>query len=376
MKNIFLGLLIAGIVSACGSNKATKEEDPIQNTNIISGEEKEENAEETKIEEAIEETKEVATEEAPIEETPPPVEEEKGECIESPDECVNRWGIYLYPNGDCYQGYFKDSKRDGDGTLIKANGSKITAFWKNDEEAGERARDIGRTMEMKFDPIKLKQSCTNIINETLFGKPDKPEPKSNSEQNSEQVSLEDCSGEDQFSKLLHKIATKLGRSCGIAESFLSSADSFISELQNNLSKVASTNTPVEKKSELITTILNYFENDKSCIELGENKTCTPLQSLLSSLVALGDTAYSVKLDFQGNNKLGEIKKLNDDLYQISIAKWEQFITCKQEDEACDITYSNRIFNIVFHNKLMWNMKVRTITLKEFLTETEYAQRQQ
>jgi hypothetical protein len=374
MKNIFLGLLIVGIVSACATNKATKEEESSQNTNIINGDEKEENAEQTKQEEAVvEETKEVIKEVPIIEETPAPVEEQaKGECIESPDECVNRWGIYLYSNGDCYQGYFKDSQRDGDGTLIKANGSKISAFWKNDEEAGERARDIGRTMEMKFDPIKLKQSCTNIINEALFGKPEKSEPKSNSQQ----VSLENCSGEDQFSKLLHKIATKLERSCGIAESFLSSADSFISELQNNLSKVASTNTPVEKKSELITTILNYFESDKSCIELGENKACMPLQTLLSDLVALSDTAYSVKLDFQGKNKLGEIEKLNDDLYQISIGKWERFINCKQEDEACDVNYSHRIFNIIFHNKLVWNMKVRTITLKEFLTETEYAQRQQ
>ena len=229
-------------------------------------------------------------------------------------------------------------------------------------------------MEMKFDPIKLKQSCTNIINQALFGTPEKDKPKANSEPVS--ISLESCSGEDQFSKLLHKIATQLGRSCEIAESFLSSVDDFISELQNNLSKVASTKTPLAKKSELITTTLNYFENDKSCIEVGESKICIPLQTLLSDLVTLNDTAHTVKLNFQGKNKLGEIKKLEDDLYRFSISKWERFIICKQEDEACDITYSHRKFNIIFHNKLVWNMKVRTITLNEFLTEAEYAQRQQ
>ncbi|WP_069472481.1 hypothetical protein [Candidatus Marithrix sp. Canyon 246] len=77
---------------------------------------------------------------------------------------------------------------------------------------------------------------------------------------SEQVSLQSCSSQDKYSKLLYKIATQLGRSCEIAKYFLSSVDNFISELQNNLSKLGSTQTPVEKKSKLITTILNYFEN--------------------------------------------------------------------------------------------------------------------
>jgi hypothetical protein len=54
-------------------------------------------------------------------------------CLESPDNCMNQWGLYVYENGDCYEGYFRNGKKDGSGTLY-SNGKKVLRRF------GERAR--------------------------------------------------------------------------------------------------------------------------------------------------------------------------------------------------------------------------------------------
>ncbi len=84
-------------------------------------------------------------------------------CMESPDKCINRWGIFLYGYEDCYQGYFKDGKRDGDGILYSSNKEALKSFWKLDQELGEDARTLGRALEMRYDPIKLEKHCTDFM---------------------------------------------------------------------------------------------------------------------------------------------------------------------------------------------------------------------
>lgn len=80
-------------------------------------------------------------------------------CMESPDKCINRWGIFLYGYEDCYQGYFKDGKKDGDGILYSSNKQPIHSFWLQNKEVGEDGRTLGRALEMRYDPIKLKKDC-------------------------------------------------------------------------------------------------------------------------------------------------------------------------------------------------------------------------
>jgi regulator of replication initiation timing len=86
-----------------------------------------------------------------------------GGCLESPDNCTNRWGIYLYKNGDCYEGYFKNGQKDGDGTLYLTNNTRIETFWQNDKKVGEIGRTFGKTMEEKYDPINLKRTCQDVM---------------------------------------------------------------------------------------------------------------------------------------------------------------------------------------------------------------------
>lgn len=80
-------------------------------------------------------------------------------CMESPDKCINRWGIFLYGYEDCYQGYFKDGKKDGDGILYSSNKEPLQSFWIQNKEVGEDGRTLGRALEMRYDPIKLKKDC-------------------------------------------------------------------------------------------------------------------------------------------------------------------------------------------------------------------------
>jgi hypothetical protein len=80
-------------------------------------------------------------------------------CMKSPDKCMNRWGIFLYENEDCYEGYFKNGKKDGDGILYSPNKEALKGFWKQDQELGEDARTLGRALEMRYDPIKLEKNC-------------------------------------------------------------------------------------------------------------------------------------------------------------------------------------------------------------------------
>ncbi len=96
-------------------------------------------------------------------ETEIPEIENIGGCLESPDNCTNRWGIYLYENGDCYEGYFKNGQKDGDGTLYITNNTRIETFWQNDKNVGEIGRTFGKTMEEKYDPINLERTCQDVM---------------------------------------------------------------------------------------------------------------------------------------------------------------------------------------------------------------------
>ena len=89
-----------------------------------------------------------------------PVEEEENfGCLESPDNCMNRWGLYVYDNGSCYEGYFKNGKKDGSGILYHPDNMRIETFWHKDKNVGEENRTFGKTMEEKYDPISLKKTC-------------------------------------------------------------------------------------------------------------------------------------------------------------------------------------------------------------------------
>ena len=50
-------------------------------------------------------------------------------------------GTMRYPNGDVYEGEFKQDKREGRGTYRKANGQVGVSCWKADKLVGEGGTD-------------------------------------------------------------------------------------------------------------------------------------------------------------------------------------------------------------------------------------------
>ena len=46
------------------------------------------------------------------------------------------YGIYYYANGDQYEGYFENSKFNGEGTYYYADGHEDTGQWVDDEFQG------------------------------------------------------------------------------------------------------------------------------------------------------------------------------------------------------------------------------------------------
>ncbi len=53
------------------------------------------------------------------------------------DDAYNGLGKYIWAEGDEYEGNFTDGKREGFGTFRHANGNLYTGNWKNDEEEGD-----------------------------------------------------------------------------------------------------------------------------------------------------------------------------------------------------------------------------------------------
>lgn len=49
----------------------------------------------------------------------------------------NSLGVYTYPNGDRYDGEWKDDQKSEKGTMYYANGGKYEGELKNDEKNGE-----------------------------------------------------------------------------------------------------------------------------------------------------------------------------------------------------------------------------------------------
>jgi hypothetical protein len=59
----------------------------------------------------------------------------KGGCAEG--NCISSWGIFVYNNGDCYEGYNQSNKRHGRGTMHYKNwGEKYVGDWLNDNRVG------------------------------------------------------------------------------------------------------------------------------------------------------------------------------------------------------------------------------------------------
>jgi len=59
----------------------------------------------------------------------------KNFCAEG--NCNNSWGIWVYKNGDCYEGYNQSNRRHGRGTMhYKSWGEKYTGDWIRDNRVG------------------------------------------------------------------------------------------------------------------------------------------------------------------------------------------------------------------------------------------------
>ena len=50
------------------------------------------------------------------------------------EEYGNGQGTYIYPNGEKYEGDWKNGKYHGHGTYSWSNGNKYVGEWKDDEE--------------------------------------------------------------------------------------------------------------------------------------------------------------------------------------------------------------------------------------------------
>ena len=61
--------------------------------------------------------------------------ENRGECIEG--DCGNGQGIYLWANGNKYEGLFKDGRAHGEGTSAWPDGEGYVGSWKNGLMHGE-----------------------------------------------------------------------------------------------------------------------------------------------------------------------------------------------------------------------------------------------
>ena len=46
-------------------------------------------------------------------------------------------GVWIYPNGDTYEGEFADGKRNGKGVYHYANGEEYNGDWVDDEKNGK-----------------------------------------------------------------------------------------------------------------------------------------------------------------------------------------------------------------------------------------------
>ena len=71
-------------------------------------------------------------------------------------DCQKRYGIYVYPEGNRYEGYWKNGKRHGNGIYTWINGDKYNGAWKKNKKNGKGtytfdsgAKYIGRWKEGK-----------------------------------------------------------------------------------------------------------------------------------------------------------------------------------------------------------------------------------
>jgi len=55
-------------------------------------------------------------------------------CVQG--DCQTGYGVYIWDDGEKYEGYWESGKRNGQGTNTFASGAKYTGFWKNDLKYG------------------------------------------------------------------------------------------------------------------------------------------------------------------------------------------------------------------------------------------------
>ena len=46
---------------------------------------------------------------------------------------MDGYGRYIYANGDVYYGYFVNHRKHGEGRIVKANGKVVEGFWQKDK---------------------------------------------------------------------------------------------------------------------------------------------------------------------------------------------------------------------------------------------------
>ena len=49
----------------------------------------------------------------------------------------SEWGTYISPDGDKYEGEWKDGKKHGQGTITLSSGTKYVGEWKDDQRTGQ-----------------------------------------------------------------------------------------------------------------------------------------------------------------------------------------------------------------------------------------------
>lgn len=87
-----------------------------------------------------------------------------GNCFAG--NCVNGYGSYLWPSGDRYDGQWKDSKKNGKGTLTSPAGSgylKYAGMWKNDDFGGQGTMTYGDGKVFTGSWLKGKKEGNGVL---------------------------------------------------------------------------------------------------------------------------------------------------------------------------------------------------------------------
>ncbi len=169
-----------------------------------------------------------------------------------------------------------------------------------------------------------------------------------------------------FDKVKQDVMTKLGVNETVAIKFLSDVDDFVSDVQDNFTKIASHKTPKRQKKSLIKKTLDKFFDDlmNSEVQVANLKgkvSSYPIKVYLKRLYKLAFKYKTVKLLFDKSYfDMGPIESYAGGRYSFKLDMWQRFEGCY--GKRCYRDFTKRGFQIVFvPSSSGWSMKISAMT---------------